>query len=222
MILPEPPPRKRETQGEEKLNFLTHALGLLLSLVGATLLLRVARLYGDFWQVLGCAVYGFCLVAVYAASTLSHAFEHPGRRAFFRTLDQVCIFLLIAGTYTPFALVFLREGWWWLLLLAMWLMALVGIAAKIFYRRADNVATAFYVLMGWLPLLAARPLFGRVPGAALLLLAGGVVYTIGTYFLMRDLRVRYFHAVWHLLVIAASACHYAAVMLFVVPWPVVR
>jgi len=205
---------------EERINFLTHATGLALSAVGSTLLIFVARLYGDVWQVLGCTIYGATLVALYAASTLSHSFERPELRHFFRMLDQVCIFLLIAGTYTPFALAFLRDGWYWILLLAMWGVAAVGICFKLFYSRFSNVATVFYVLMGWLPVLAARPIAGRIPRLALWwLLAGGILYTIGTWFLERDKRSPYFHGVWHVFVIAASACHYIAVVFFVVPWP---
>jgi len=205
---------------DETLNFLTHALGFALSLVGSVVLILAARAYGDFWQILGCAIYGACLIALYAASTLSHSFEQPKARSFFRMLDQVCIFLLIAGTYTPFALAFMRDGWLWVVLLMMWLLAAVGIMFKLLFRRLDNVATFFYVAMGWMPVFAVRPIMDRVPGdALLLLLLGGVLYTVGTLFLHRDERVRYFHALWHLFVLAASACHYLAVILFVIPWP---
>jgi len=205
---------------DEAANLLTHAAGLVLSVVATAALLIVVRRQGDVWQIVGCSIYGATLVSLYAASTLSHSFQNPRLRLFFRLLDQVCIFLLIAGTYTPFALAYLREGWWWLLLASIWGMAALGIFFKIFFRRMNNVATAAYVIMGWLPALAVRPISQRMPDAALAwILAGGVLYTVGTIFLSRDERVRYFHALWHLFVIAASACHWVAVMYFVVPWP---
>lgn len=205
---------------EETANFLTHALGFLLSLAGTAALLTIARAYADPWQFAGCVVYGVSLISLYAASTLSHAFERPRLRHFFRTLDQVCIFLLIAGTYTPILLAFFRDGYWWTVLAGVWVLATAGILFKVLITRLDNVAMIFYVLLGWLPSIALRPVAFRVPTMAIgWLLLGGVLYTIGTIFLARDEKVPYFHAIWHLFVIAGSACHYVAVLFFVVPWP---
>jgi hemolysin III len=202
----------------EGLNFLTHALGLLLSLIGAVVLMRAVSATGDRWQVGGCAIYAATLVAVYAASTLSHAFYRPSLRHFFRTLDQVCIFLLIAGSYTPWGLTYFRNSWGTALMLTIWSLALAGAMFKLCVKGLDNVATAGYVLLGWLPLLAVKPILERVPLAAMAWMAGGgVLYTLGTYFLNRDDRFPYYHAVWHLLVISASAAHFVAVMLYVVP-----
>lgn len=213
--LPEPLPR-----GEELANCLTHGLGFGLSFVGTLVLTRAMTAYGDTLQIVGVIVYGVTLVALYAASTLSHSFERPRLRHFFRTVDQVCIFLLIAGTFTPLALTYLRHGWWWALFVVMWGCAIGGIFCKLFLTRLRNVSVSAYVLMGWLPVLAARPILELVPGPALLwFAAGGLCYTLGTLFLMRDGRVRYFHAAWHVLVIAGSACHYYAVLAYMVPWP---
>ena len=205
-------------RAEELANCLTHAVGLALSIVGTVVLLRRTALYGDALQVAGVSVYGATLVAVYAASTLSHSFERPRIRHFFRTVDQVCIFLLIAGTFTPISLTYLREGWWWALFISMWGLALVGIFFKIFFTRLHNVTVSAYVLLGWMPAIAIKPIVAVMPAAALVwIVLGGILYTIGTLFLIRDNQVPYFHAIWHVFVIAASACHYIAVMQFVGP-----
>jgi hemolysin III len=206
-------------KADERANQLTHGLGLALSLAGAGFLCRHVCLHGDAWQITGCLVFSAALVAVYAASTLSHSFETIRLRHFFRTLDQVCIFLLIAGTYTPFGLKYLRTPGAMALLVAIWILAVAGIVSKLFVTRVKNVATAFYVLLGWLPILAIKSILEHVPGQVLgLALAGGFFYTVGTYFLTHDNRRLYFHAWWHVLVMAGSACHYLAVLLFVADW----
>ena len=197
---------------EELANSITHGLGLALSIVGSVLLVRRGLELGDTLQVIGVSVYGATLVALYAASTLSHSFAEPRLRHFFRTVDQVCIFLLIAGTFTPLALTYFRHGWWWALFIAIWGSALVGICAKLFYTRLHNVSIGAYVFMGWLPILAIKPIVEIVPANILGWIAlGGIFYTVGTLFLIKDNRVPYFHAAWHVLVIAGSACHYFAV-----------
>ena len=202
----------------EELNFLTHLLGLLLSLVAAASLLRGVWSCQDPPLIAGCAIYAAALVAVYAASTLSHAFYRPRLRHFFRTLDQVCIFFLIAGSFTPWQIMYYRSGWGTALLAAMWTLAIVGALFKLFVKGLDNVAVAGYVVLGWMPILAIKQIFERLPpGAIGWMAAGGVLYTLGTWFLHRDVRMPYFHAVWHLFVIAASACHFIGVMLYVVP-----
>ena len=198
---------------EELANSITHALGLVLSIAGTAVLLDRAIRYGDALQVVGVSVYGATLVALYAASTLSHSFERPRIRHFFRTVDQVCIFLLIAGTFTPIALTYFRGGWWWALFLTVWGLALCGIFFKLFFTRLHNVSISAYVLLGWLPVVAIKPIVQIVPSAVLWwILAGGILYTIGTLFLLKDDRVPYFHSAWHVFVIAASACHYYAVL----------
>ncbi len=140
----------------------------------------------------------------------------PALRHFFRTVDQVCIFLLIAGTFTPLALTYFRGGWWWALFLSVWALALTGIFFKLFYTRLHNVSVGAYVLLGWLPVLAIKPIVEVVPGHILAWVAlGGLFYTVGTVFLMRDDKVPFFHAAWHVLVIGGSACHYYAVLCLV-------
>jgi len=211
---------RRLGPAEETANMLTHGFGLLLSIVGTVVLVQTAMARGNFLQTVGCCVYGGTLVALYAASTLSHSFENPRLRHFFRMLDQVCIFLLIAGSFTPFALSYFNEGWLWALSILMWGGTLAGIFFKVFFSRLKNVATSAFVVLGWIPIVAIKPMTARLPPMALFwIVTGGLLYTAGTLFLTRDTKVPYFHAVWHIFVIAGSACHYVAVMFFTLPWP---
>ncbi|HWB09139.1 MAG TPA: hemolysin III family protein [Pirellulales bacterium] len=202
--------RALRLRDEDRVNAATHGVGLLLSLVGFLWLMSRAVQYADGWQIVGCAVYASALVAVYAASTLSHHFEGPRLRRMFRILDQAVIFLLIAGTFTPVSLTYLRDGAWWVLFSVMWGIALAGFCSKaIFAHRVDAVSTALHLVLGWLPVTAVKPMLSLVPGGLLCwMFYGGVCYTVGIFFLQRDERVPYFHAVWHLLVIAGSACHF--------------
>ena len=207
--------------GEEFVHAVTHGIGLLFSIAGAWFLITRAVAAADAWRIVGCSVFAAALIAVYAASTLSHAVAYPGWRRAFRTLDQGCIYLLIVGTYTPLALEYLRSGWWWLLLALMWTVALVGFISKtLFSHRIDAVTIWSYVLLGWLPILPGRAYLELVPSAALWwVLAGGLCYTFGTVFLVLDVRRLHFHAIWHLSVLAGSICHFVAIFLFVASAP---
>lgn len=202
--------RALRLQGEDRVNAATHGLGLLLSLVGFQLLMSRAVRQADGLQIAGCAIYASALVAVYAASTLSHHFQQPRLRRLFRILDQAFIYLLITGTFTPLSLTYLRGGAWWVLFALMWAIALVGFFSKaIFAHRIDAVSTALHLVLGWLPVTAAKPMLSVVPGGLLWwMFYGGLCYTVGVFFLQRDEHVPYFHAVWHLLVIAGSICHF--------------
>ncbi|HXY34170.1 MAG TPA: hemolysin III family protein [Planctomycetaceae bacterium] len=203
---------------EETANQLTHGLGLLLSVVGAAVLVNSARTHSDPLQFVGCCVYAASLVALYAASTLSHTFRTARMRHFFRMLDQVCIFLLITGTFTPFALSYFRHGWLWGLTLTMWGLTCVGIFFKVCFRRGRNVSIGAYMLLAWIPIVAMHEIVHVMPvGALALIILGGALYTLGTLFLVLDEKYAYFHAVWHVLVISASVCHYCAIMLYVIP-----
>ena len=201
---------------EEVANSVTHGLGLLASIIGAVVLVSLAALQGEGWHVASAAVYGATLVALYAASTLYHVFKGTKARDVLRLLDHCAIYLLIAGTYTPVTLVSLRGGWGWALFGAVWALAVAGISFKVFATgRFGYLSTVAYVLMGWICVLALRPILLLLsPGAIALLLAGGVAYTVGTLFYAWE-RIPYSHAVWHLFVIAGSVCHYLAIYLYV-------
>jgi hemolysin III len=205
------------SMGEEVAHSVTHGIGLLASVAGLVILVILAAATRDPWRITACAVYASTLVLLYAASTLYHALSTTRARKALRVLDHSAIFLLIAGTYTPFALVSLRGPWGWTLFGIVWGLALLGITAKaVFGARWPIVSTAIYVGMGWVVLVAAKPLVANVPaGAIAWLLAGGVAYTAGLVFYAWT-RLRYSHAIWHLFVLAGSVCHYVAVARYVV------
>ncbi len=199
---------------DELANFLTHAAGFLLSVGGSALLLAAVVGKRPAADVLACAVYTATLVGLYAASALSHAFHDLAWRRLFRTVDQACIYLLIAGSFTPIGVALLGAGWWWLLPASMWTLALLGVARVIRVRNQTPRAMLSYGALGWLPVVAIGELANAAPWNMLAwFVAGGLSYTVGTLFLGLDRRVRYFHAVWHLFVIAGSTCHYVAIAL---------
>jgi hemolysin III len=201
---------------EEIANSVTHGLGLLASLVGSFVLVSLSVEQGEAWYVVSAAVYGATLVALYAASTLYHALKGTRARNVLRVLDHCAIYLLIAGTYTPVTLVSMRGGWGWTLFGLAWGLAAVGIAFKILATgRFAVLSTVAYVLMGWLCIVAVKPMLILLsPGALAFLGAGGLLYTAGIVF-YHSKRVPYSHAVWHLFVIAGSVCHYLAIALYV-------
>ena len=202
---------------KELLNTLTHGFGLLLSILAAVILVRTALVQGDAWRVFGCGVFAAGLIAVYAASTFSHLVSHRRWKHWFRMLDQGLIYVLIAASYTPFSLAFMRQGPWWMFLGVMWTGAICGFISKVFLVHRINAATVWsYLLLGWLPIVPALLTLGTVPLPALgLLAAGGLCYTLGTVFLILDLQRYHFHAIWHLWVIGGSTCHFLGVLFFV-------
>jgi hemolysin III len=202
---------------EEIVNSVSHGIGLILSLAGSSILLIRVLSQPSPWRLVGCGLFAAVLVAVYAASTLSHAIPQRAWRRTFRILDQACIYLLIVGTYTPFALEYLRFGWWWLFLLLMWTAAVVGFLSKLLLlHQIDAVTIWSYVSLGWLPIIPALAHPDLAPwGALAWILAGGLCYTAGTAFLVLDHRRFHFHGIWHLFVMAGSVCHFYAVFLFV-------
>jgi hemolysin III len=203
---------------EELANSLTHGAGLALALAGMAVLMTYARALGTDWHVVSCGIYGATLVALFTASTLYHSVPTPRARPALRACDLAAIFLLIAGTYTPFALVNLRGAWGWSMLAAIWGLAALGIALhRVLARQRAAVRAAPYLAMGWLAVVAAEPLLAAVaPGGLALLLAGGLAYTGGVPFYAWR-RLPYHHAIWHAFVLAGGACHFFAVLLFVVP-----
>jgi len=201
---------------DEHANLATHGLGLLLSISAAALLMWLVIRDGRAVYIIACSAYCFSLVALYAASTLSHTFHDLAWRRFFRTLDQACIYLLIAGSFTPFAVVFLGHAWWPSLIVVMWILAVFGVGLVLHMRNLTPAAKITYGILGWLPVISLPVLFDSAPVELLAwILAGGLFYSVGTVFLRFDHRVLYFHALWHTFVIAGSTCHYIATLLLV-------
>ena len=198
---------------EELVNALTHGAGVVASLAGGGVLLTLAVLSDDLRRIIGAAVFVFALVLLYTASTLYHAVRHEETKARLKVLDHCAIFILIAGTYTPFTLVSLQGGWGWGLFATIWLLAVAGIAFKLYFTgRFKRTSTLIYVAMGWLVVVAAGPLSESVSQATLAwLVLGGLSYTLGTVFYLNQ-RLPYAHGVWHLFVLGGSACHFAAVL----------
>ena len=198
---------------EELANALTHGLGATAALVGGAVLITLAALYGDGWQLASAIVFGTCLLMLYLASTLYHAVQHPVVKGRLKVFDHCAIYLLIAGTYTPFTLIGLRGPWGWSLFAAIWTLALAGVVFKLFYTgRFKLLSTAIYITMGWLVIVAIKPLLGALDGWTLgWMFAGGAFYTLGTVFYHRP-SLPYSHAIWHLFVLGGSVCHYVAVM----------
>lgn len=206
--------------GEEIANAVTHGLGVVLAIAGLAVMTAFAALYGDAWHITACAIFGASLIFCYATSTLYHSIQIEKVRRVLRTLDHSAIFLLIAGTYTPFMLVSLRGPWGWSLLVAIWALALAGIALRLLLRgRLHGLVVALYVLMGWVVVVALEPMLERVAtGGLVLLAAGGLAYTGGVAF-YKWRRLPYHHAIWHGFVLAGSTLHYFAVLLYVIPRP---
>jgi hemolysin III len=206
------------TFAEEVAHAVTHGLGFLLSVVAFVALVVAASLRGDTWHVVGCAVFGATLVLLYAASTLYHATRDPGAKRLLQKFDHAAIFLLIAGTYTPFMLAPLRGSWGWTLLAVVWGIAILGISLQLAIPRAARRASVpLYLTMGWLVVIAAGPLVRAVqPEGVVLLVLGGVIYTLGVIFYAWR-RLPYNHAVWHVFVLGGSACHVSCVLGYVIP-----
>lgn len=209
---------RAQSLGEEIANSITHGLGAAASAAGAVLLLARAAASGDAWRILADAVFVGTLFLLYLASTLYHAIPARRARPVLQVLDHSAIYLLIAGTYTPFMLLNLRGGWGWTLLGVVWGLAAAGIVFKALFRdRYLAVSTAVYVAMGWMVLLAGARLVATVaPHGLAWLVGGGVLYTAGVVFFAWE-RQRYAHAVWHGFVLAGSACHFCSVLWYAAP-----
>ena len=210
--------RARPRRGEEIASAVTHGLGTAAAIAGLAVLAAFASVHGDAWHVVSVSIFGASLVLLYAASTLYHGLPLGRAKAVFRVLDHSAIYLLIAGTYTPFALVSLRGPWGWSLLGVIWGCAVVGIVLRTTFGARWRVARVIlYVAMGWAGLIAVQPMIAAVPATGLVLVAlGGLAYTFGLVFYGWR-RLPYHHAVWHLFVLTGSALHFFAVLLYVVP-----
>lgn len=198
---------------EEIVNVATHGAGLVASVVLLPVLVLLASRAGDTPVVVGVTVFAMTLIGAYACSTMYHSRRPGPNRDLWRRLDQAAVYMLIAGTYTPFALGALRGPWGWTLLAVIWAAALTGVAIKVGFRiEAPTVETITYLAMGWMIVVAFRPLLERIGWAGFgWIAAGGIAYTIGTIFLVNQKKLRYGHCIWHLMVLSGSACHAIAV-----------
>jgi hemolysin III len=203
---------------EEIAHAITHGVGLLLSIAALTILVVLASLRGDAWHVVSSSIYGATLVLLYAASTFYHAISSPRPKGVFQVLDHAAIYLLIAGTYTPFTLVNLRGAWGWTLFGVVWGLAIFGVVLEAVARqRVKILSLVLYLGLGWLAAIAVKPLLASVEtGGLVLLLLGGLSYTGGVVFYGWR-RLPYHHAVWHVFVLVGSLCHFFAVLFYVIP-----
>ena len=208
------------TVGEEIANSVTHGVGALLSVAGMVLLIVRAALYGGAIEIVSVIIYGLSLFLLHLSSTLYHALHAPRAKRVFWIFDHAAIYLLIAGSYTPFLLLSLWGKWGLVLMIAIWTMAILGIVFKsLFIGRLRKTSTALYVVMGWLIVIAARQLWLNVPHEGLLfMLIGGLCYTGGVVFYCWK-RLKFGHMIWHLFVLAGSAFHYFAILLWLLPGP---
>jgi len=203
---------------EERINIISHALGLFFSVVGVVFLVVKAATYGSAVHIVSVSVFGASLISLYTASTFYHSATDPTIRKALRTVDHAAIYILIAGTYTPFALVTLGGALGWTIFGLTWGMAVAGITLKLFFTgRFDRLSTFMYVFMGWMIVFAIKPLIAALPSQGLALLtAGGIAYTVGAL-LYSIKKIPFGHAAFHLLVLTGSACHFVAVYFFVLP-----
>ena len=214
------PALPRYSLGEEIANSVTHGTGILLAIAGLAVMTAFATLNGNAWHIVACSIFGGALILCYTTSTLYHSIQIERVKRVLRALDHSAIFLLIAGTYTPFTLISLHGAWGWSLFGVIWGLAVVGIALRLLLRgRLHGLVVGLYLAMGWTMVIAARPMIEHVaPGGLALLAAGGVAYTVGVpFYKWRSLP--YHHAIWHGFVLLGSALHFFAVLFYVIPWP---
>ena len=207
------------TLGEEIAHAITHGIGALLAIAGLAVLMVAAAVRGEgAWQVVPCAVYGAAMVLMFTTSTLYHSFPWPRVKRVFRVLDHEMIFLMIAGSYTPFVLITLRGALGWTLFGVVWGIAAAGLVFQGFFTgRFKGASTALYLVMGWIIVFALKPLLEQMsPAGIRWLVAGGLCYTLGAVVYLFK-RVKYHHAIWHLAVLAGGACHYFAILWHVLP-----
>lgn len=211
--------RKREVHiyHGERFNSITHLVGAALSVAGTSVLITLATVTGDIWKIVATSVYGGMLVLLYTISTLYHSFQGRSKQIF-QKLDHIAIYLLIAGTYTPFTLITLRGPWGWWLFGINWTLALVGIIYELTLSHRTRIPSLIiYVLMGWLVVVAMKPLTAALPSAGIFWLAlGGLLYTGGIGFFLYDEKVKHFHGIWHLFVLGGSACQYFCILLYLI------
>jgi len=209
---------KIDTVGEEIASSITHGIGAALSVAGLVFLVVLATMYGDVWRIVSFSIYGATLIILYLASTLYHSFRNQKVKKILRVIDHSSIFLLIAGTYTPFLLVSLRGVLGWTLFGIIWALAGSGIVFKaLFIGRYGKISVFIYVIMGWLCVVAIRQMLANIPSGGIIgLTVGGILYTAGIVFYAWP-KLRYSHAIWHLFVLGGSICHYFSIFYYVLP-----
>jgi hemolysin III len=207
-------PKREQSQAEEIANSISHGIALVAALVGTPILIVHAARLGDTGYIVGTSVFCATVILLYLGSTLYHALPTGKVKRIFRAIEHSAIFLLIAGTYTPFTLGVLRGAWGWTLFGIVWSLAAGGVALKTFEKVSHPIiSTSLYLLMGWVIVIAVDPLLARVPQAGLLwLIAGGLSYTAGVAFFATDSRLLYGHLIWHLFVVTGTVCHFLAVL----------
>lgn len=203
---------------EEKINIISHTTGFILSIVAFVLLVMHASLHGDVWQIVSFSIFGASLIILYGASTLYHSAKNPLLRNKLNIIDHASIYVLIAGTYTPFTLVTLKGTIGWVIFGISWGLALTGIILKLFFTgKYDLISTIMYVFMGWVIVFAIKPLIHHLPFEGLLwLFAGGISYTIGAILYSIN-KIKFNHAIFHILVLIGSFCHFVSVFFYVLP-----
>lgn len=203
---------------EEKTNIISHAAGFVLGIVALVLMVVRASLYGNAWHIVGVSIFGASLICLYAASTIYHSAKDPKIRGRLRVVDHATIYVLIAGTYTPFTLVTLNGWVGWVIFGFSWAMALTGITLKLFYTgRFNLLSTLMYIFMGWIIVFAIKPLINNLSADGLWwLMAGGVAYTVGAILYMIK-KVPFNHAIFHMFVLLGSFCHFVSVYWYVLP-----
>lgn len=201
----------------EKFNTWTHLLGAVLALAGCVVLIVLGALSGDAWKIVSFAIYGTTLVMLYSFSTLYHNAPNGRMKAFLQKLDHNAIYLLIAGSYTPFSLVSLRGGWGWSLFGVVWGLALLGMLQETFFtQKSRKLSLLIYVTMGWVAIIALIPLVKVLSWAGFAwVAAGGLTYTLGIVFYLNDRKFSHWHGIWHLFVLAGSILHFVAILLYV-------
>lgn len=203
---------------EEIAHTVTHGIGALLSIAGLAILIFFSSLNGNVWHIVSSSVYGISLIILYSASSMYHAISHPKAKMVLQQLDHAAIYLLIAGTYTPFLLVSLRGAWGWSLFAVIWSIAVTGIVLEfVDAKRFKKLSLWLYLGLGWLVLLAVKPMLTQIEaGGLILLLLGGLSYSLGVIFYVRK-EMAYHHAIWHLFVLVGSVFHFFSVLLYVIP-----
>jgi hemolysin III len=210
----------RFSKNEELANAISHGTGLFMAIAATTIIVVFASMRGNPWHIVSTSVFGATLILLYFSSTMNHSLRHGKAKDFFHNFDQIAIYLLIAGTYTPLALSVIRNEWGWVMFGIEWGLALAGLLVKAFipnkFERGVNVFVIIsYVIMGWLLVLFIIPIINNLSTlSVVLILAGGLFYTLGIIFFKME-KLKYSHLVWHLMVIGGSVCHWMAIFLFV-------